>query len=111
IGGRGDNTSAVHFAAATTIIDELLADPDLGVPTIAEAIGVSPRHLSRVFASAGVSVPQYVLARRLERAHATLCFGTDHSIARLAAECGFRSISHFCRAFREHYGVRASEVR
>lgn len=110
LGGPCRDVSAVHFATASTVIHERLADPDLDVSTIATAIGLSPRHLSRVFASAGVSVPQYVLAHRLERAHTVLSGGTDRSIARVAAECGFRSVSHFSRTFREHYGMRASDV-
>ncbi len=111
LGGHHQDARAVHFAAAGTVIDDLLADPGLDVSTIAAAIDLSPRHLSRVFARAGVSVPQYVLTRRLERAHAMLRAGTDRPIAALAAECGFRSSSRFARAFRGRYGVRPSDVR
>ena len=109
----GDQPPAAHRTAAETYIDRHLDDPALTAPRIAAAVGISARHLSRIFAQAGTSVPQYVLRRRLERACARLQSpGTpDLTVAEIARQCGFASAAHFSGAFRSHFGERAVDVR
>jgi AraC-like DNA-binding protein len=106
---------AAYRAAASAFIEEHLTDPGLGADQVAAAIGISERHLSRVFAEDGASVPRYVLSRRLELAQAMLC-RSDHSgrgaasVAEIATRCGFVSTTYFSHVFRKHFGRRAGEV-
>jgi len=118
--GRHAAPALAHRAAARGFIEDHLTDPALGAAWIASAIGISERQLSRVFAADGTSVPRHILIRRLLRAHWMLSVpaggnggaeGGTPSIADMAAMCGFTSAAYFSHAFREHFGLRASDVR
>jgi AraC-like DNA-binding protein len=102
---------AVHLANARAFIEDHLTDPGLNAARVAAGIGISERHLSRAFASAGEGLPRFVLTRRLERAHRLLASGSRTAVAEVAASCGFGSATYFTQAFRAHFGVRPSDVR
>lgn len=121
-GGRDTARATAHRAAARCYIEEHLTDPNLGAEEIAAAIGLSERQLSRVFAADGTSVPQHILSRRLELAHALLAArppeptapgpaGTAETVADIAVRCGFTSATYFSHMFRKRFGFRASELR
>jgi AraC-like DNA-binding protein len=101
----------VHLANARAFIEDHLTDTGLNASRVAGGIGISERHLSRAFAAAGTSLPQFVLARRLERARALLLKCPQVTIAEVGARCGFGSAAYFSKAFRTHFGVRAADVR
>ncbi|MEV7628283.1 helix-turn-helix domain-containing protein [Actinoplanes sp. NPDC089786] len=107
----GHDTASVHVANARTYIELHLSDPGLSAARVATAIGISERHLSRAFGSTGVSVPQFVLARRLDRAHTLLASAPGTPVSQVAARCGFGSAAHFSQTFRARYGRRPSDVR
>lgn len=109
-GGDGDPGLA-HRAAATAFIEEHLADRTLSASAVASAVGISERHLSRVFAAAGTSVPRHVLSRRLHLAYAVLAAGTTDTVADVALRCGFTSAAYFSNTFRARFGTRANELR
>lgn len=110
VSGRPGEVGSAHLAAAKTYVEDHLTDAGLTAARIADGVGLSERHLSRVFAASGTTVPQYVLGRRLARAHAMLSQGGGFSIAEVAAACGFGSAARFSHVFRERYDVRASDV-
>ncbi|GIF17564.1 AraC family transcriptional regulator [Paractinoplanes tereljensis] len=103
--------ATVHLANARAFIEDHLTDPSLSAARVAAGIGISERHLSRAFAAAGSSLPQFVLVRRLERSRARLVAGPRATIAEVAAGCGFGSAAYFSQAFHAHFGVRATDVR
>jgi AraC-like DNA-binding protein len=111
--GRPGEPSVAHRAAARAYIEAHLSDHSLTAARVAAAIGISERHLSRVFAADGTSVPRHVLSRRLQLAYAMLAdpAARRRPVTEIAARCGFISATYFSRAFREHFGLRASEVR
>ena len=115
--GHGADRAVALRAAAYGFIEDHLADPGLGAAQIAAAIGVSERHLSRVLAAGGTTVPRLVRSRRLELAYAMLAGPRPAgprlapSVAEVAARCGFTSAAYFSHAFRERFGLRAGEVR
>jgi AraC-like DNA-binding protein len=113
MGGRERTDRSAYLVAARRYVDSRLSDPSLSATTIAAAVGISTRHLSRTFASAGTTVPQYVLERRLAAARALLQRqdAAAMSIGEVARRCGFTSVSHFSRSFAEQFGQRASDVR
>jgi AraC-like DNA-binding protein len=111
--GRNANRTAALRAAARCFIEDHLTDPGLGAARVAAATGISERHLSRVFAADGTTVPRHVLSRRLQLAYAMLASptGTGRMVAEVAARCGFTSATYFSHAFRARFGLRAGDVR
>lgn len=79
-------------------------DASLTLAGLAEAAGVSPFRLERLFGhDLGVSPGQYVLSRRVDRAAACIIAGAPLCEAALAA--GFCDQSHLSRQFRRRMGV------
>lgn len=110
--GQNEALAAAHRAAAHCYIEEHLTDPALSAPRIAAAAGISERQLSRLFAADGTSVPRHILIRRLQLAYSILAARPGpEPIADVAARCGFTAVTYFSHAFREHFGVRATNVR
>lgn len=98
-----DRTDTGDLAAAHAFIAAHLADQDLSASRIAAAIGYSERHLSRLFARSGQSVPQAVLTARLDAARRMLA--EPISLAEVAARSGFASQAHFSRTYRARFGT------
>lgn len=113
VAGRDADTSLAYRAAARSFIEVHLPDPGLDAARVAAAVGISGRHLSRVFAADGTSVPRHVLSRRLQLAYAMLADPARAGlpVADVAARCGFTSVTYFSHAFRQRFGQRAGEVR
>ncbi|MFE1521567.1 helix-turn-helix domain-containing protein [[Kitasatospora] papulosa] len=108
--GGAPSLSAVHLSVAKTYIEEHLTDTGLSAARVARGVGISERHLSRVFASDDTSVPRHLLHRRLEHAHALLRTGEVATVAEAAARSGFASAAHFSHRFKERYGLRAGDL-
>ena len=113
LGGHDRSSSSAYLTAARRYIDARLSDTSLSAKSIACAVGISPRHLSRTFARVGMTVPQYVLGRRLAAARAILHRpeASSMTIAEVARRCGFTSISHFSKSFAVQFGEHASDFR
>ncbi|MEU3795637.1 AraC family transcriptional regulator [Streptomyces fructofermentans] len=107
---REPSLAGAHLIIAKAYVEEHLADPGLSAARIARGIGISERHLSRVFASGGTSVPRYLMQRRLDRARALLQMGEQTTVAEISARCGFSSAAHFSHRFKQRFDLRASEV-
>jgi AraC-like DNA-binding protein len=101
------------YRKCTAFIDNHLADPDLDPAAIAGAIGISVRHLHRVFSDSGESVCEYLMERRLRRCREDLddIRKSGLSIMEIASRNGFRSQPHFTNAFRERFGLPPGEAR
>jgi AraC-like DNA-binding protein len=112
IGGSRTGASA-NLAAARIFIDHRLGDQNLSAARVAAGIGLSDRQLSRIFAEQGLSVPRYILGRRLALAHGLLrdAAQIDVSISEIARRCGFGSPAHFARGFKDRYGLRPADLR
>ena len=94
-------------------IESLLANPDLSLRRVAEADGVSPRQVQKLFAAAGESFSAYLRLRRLERCRLDLASPrhADDSISTICFRWGFNGSAHFSRAFRNQYGKSPREHR
>lgn len=78
---------------------------------VAEQIGVSPEHLSRLFKSeTGFSFSEYVMKVKIETAAKMLEF-TDLSVSQLASQLAFSSQSHFSLMFKKYMGMTPSMYR
>ncbi len=84
---------------------------DLDLEDLAEACGVSPSHLSRVFHQAtGLTFREYLARLRAERAYDLLLL-RGKSITDIAFEAGFQSLSQFNRTLRKVYGQSPRQIR
>ena len=92
------------------LLDARSAD-GVGVRELADAVGVHPAHLARVFrARHGVSVGEYARRLRVERAAAELA-RTDLPLAVIARRAGFADQSHFTRLFKQRIGATPGRYR
>jgi AraC-like DNA-binding protein len=84
---------------------------DVDNDTLAEAVQMSTRSFTRVFArQTGTSPHRYVMKVRLDHA-AVLLQHSDRSIESIAYECSFNERSYFTRAFAKQWGVPPAAFR
>ncbi len=87
-------------------------DPALSAAQVAETLGISVSHMSRVMSrSLGFGFPELLQKTRLEHACALLVSQPDDSIALLAQQCGFSSASYFTSSFKRKFGMTPSQYR
>lgn len=95
-----------------TIISDHLSNPGLGPEFIADRVGISIRHLNRLFAAEEASIADYIRSERLAAAHRDLsALRQGATIGEVAYRWGFSDLAHFSRVFRQHFGVTPSDVR
>ncbi len=83
----------------------------IGVPDLAERVGLSESYLSTLFKKeTGRSISDYVMDRRVEAACNMLKF-SDYSCADIGAILAFSSQSHFIRAFKARTGLTPRAYR
>jgi AraC family transcriptional regulator, regulatory protein of adaptative response / methylated-DNA-[protein]-cysteine methyltransferase len=81
------------------------------VAALADRLGISARHLARLFdRHVGASPQQLAQTLRLQRAKRLLDTG-DHGMTEVAFRAGFRSLRRFNAAFVELYGRPPSSLR
>ena len=97
---------------AANALDEFAANGDApSVADIAARLGVSDRHLRRIFfAEHGVTPLQYLQTRRLLLAKQLLT-DTRMPVAQIALSSGFRSLRRFNAAFVDGYRMNPTRLR
>ena len=87
-------------------------DEPLSLQELADVAAFSPYHFHRIFK--GVmheTLSSFVWRLRLERAACLLLWQPTTRVTDIALACGFSSHSNFARAFKERFGVSATEFR
>jgi AraC-like DNA-binding protein len=104
---------AARLRAVKHDIIENLARPDLSIDVVATRHHLQARYIQRLFQRDGTTFSQFVLERRLSKAHSLLLVARRHNvnIATVAFACGFNDQSYFNRRFRQHFGLTPSDVR
>ncbi|MDD6023622.1 MAG: AraC family transcriptional regulator [Oscillospiraceae bacterium] len=93
---------------ARACVDENYGDCDLNVNFVAEQLGISASHLTRVFQSCyHIRMLDYIQQVRLRAAKALL--GTDMTIREIAEQTGYGSQINLIRAFKRIEGKTPSE--
>ncbi len=94
-------------------VRERVTDPDLTPRAIAEHNGISLSYLHRIFNEHGTTVSGFMLDQRLNMAYEKLAnpSGPLVTVAEVAYAVGFKSASHFCKAFAGRYNLTPSDVR
>jgi len=88
-------------------IDAHISDPALTAEEIASAIGISVRHLHRVFSVTGSTLGDCIRSRRLEHCRRDLanpCW-QERTITEIAFAWGFNDSAHFSHSFRKQFGI------
>lgn len=86
-------------------------DQPLPCPQIASMVGLSERHLQRLFQQQfGTGMAQIYLMLRMERAHQLVQL-TSLRITEIAVACGFSSLEAFSRTYRKTFSVSPSRDR
>lgn len=97
-------------AAAVHLIDAGELESG-GLPRLAERLGVTDRHLRRVFREElGVTPVAYAQTQRLLMAKRLLA-DTSLPVTRVAMIAGFGSLRRFNSAVRDHYGLTPGDLR
>jgi AraC family transcriptional regulator len=110
LAGRKNGLEERILKAVVEYIEQHL-ESDLGLEELAKLAFTSRFHFCREFKrSTGLSVHQYVIARRIERSR-TLLANTRLSIAEVGFSSGFANQSHFTSAFRRSIGVTPGSFR
>jgi AraC family transcriptional regulator of adaptative response / DNA-3-methyladenine glycosylase II len=107
------DASAVLAQQAARLLDEPEAWGSEGpsVEALAARLGISDRHLRRIFeAQLGVTPLQYLQTRRLLSAKQLLA-DTRLPVTEVALVSGFGSVRRFNAAFTAHYGLSPSALR
>lgn len=94
------------FKRVDLLLDNLFLDPDLSPDRLAEAAGISKRHLHGLFADHGTTFGAQLVERRLQYAADRLAAGNldNAPVGDIAFEAGFSDPSHFARRFRKRFG-------
>lgn len=99
------------LSLAQSVIRDNLGTGKLSPDFLADRLGISRASLYRVFAPHG-GIMRYVQERRLIAVRAALSDPLEtRRLTRIAADLGFNSEAHFSRAFRQRFGVTASDYR
>ena len=103
--------AAATVSRALRLIERGFLDADASVSDLADTLGMTTRHLRRLFRRhAGASPTAVATTRRVQRAKA-LVDGTTMSMSEIAFAAGFASIRRFNAAFRAVYRRSPTAVR
>jgi len=103
--------AAATVSRALRLIERGFLDDGKSVEDLAETLGMTPRHLRRLFEQhAGASPSAVATTRRVQRAK-TLLDETTWPVSAIAFAAGFASIRRFNAAFRAAYRRPPTMVR
>jgi AraC family transcriptional regulator, arabinose operon regulatory protein len=106
----GEPTGPRRFARAAACLDSRFTE-DFSVADLAAMEGYSPNYFAAEFGRCyGVSPLDYLRARRVALAK-ELLRETGHSVACIAALCGYQDPYHFSRVFKRHAQVSPRQYR
>jgi AraC family transcriptional regulator of adaptative response / DNA-3-methyladenine glycosylase II len=106
-----DSTQALGMAAAALIDEAVAAGRALPMATVAARLGVTDRHLRRLFVQTlGVSPKAYLDTRRRLLAKQLLT-DTRLPLAEVAQAAGYTSVRRFHATFLDHYRMNPSALR
>ena len=84
----------------------------IGLSETADALSVSPEHLSRSFKrETGFGFCEYLLLLRLQKAEYMLKNEPGRSVAEVAYACGFNDSNYFSDKFKRTYGIPPSHMK
>jgi len=105
------NKQRVLAETIKEMIEVRYADLNLGLQSIADTLGMTSAHVSRVFRKAeSIAVHDYIREVRLRHA-LRLLENCDNPIADIMERVGYGNVSNFFRHFKQRYGTTPNEYR
>ena len=106
-----DSSRSLADAAARLIEQAVQRGEPARLPALAARLGVTDRHLRRIFVAAQAVPPHaYLNTQRLLLAKQLLT-DTDQPVTQVALASGFASLRRFNAAFAEHYRLNPTQLR
>ncbi|WP_259256966.1 MULTISPECIES: helix-turn-helix domain-containing protein [Bradyrhizobium] len=104
---RISSSKAMAILQIRAAVKAGLADPDLDVQSIADAVGLGVRYANNILASQDTSIGRLILTERLERCRQAFedPVQSRRSVSEVAFGWGFSDLTHFGRCFRKAYGM------
>ena len=102
-----------HRTRIKAFVQEHLRNPDLDVDMVSGRLGLSARHVHRLFQTEPQHLMHWVWGERLRRCYGDLSRESQRhrTVAQIGYTWGFNDSAHFSRSFRQRYGLAPSEVR
>jgi AraC-like DNA-binding protein len=98
------------LAAVFDVVEQRFGEP-ISLRDVADAVGLSPGHLTTVVGRrTGRTVQQWITERRMTEARRLLA-DTDLTVAVVASRVGYRDAGYFIRRFRAAHGSAPQEWR
>jgi AraC-like DNA-binding protein len=108
LGGKSNRGNRILTGAIDYMLEHF-GDASLSNDMLASQSGISEIYFRRLFKEMfGTTPKQYILGLRIKKA-CKLLIGSPQNISEIAEECGFSSVYHFCRSFKENTGLTPSE--
>lgn len=107
------HATSPHDHALLLLRRQISTNPQLPwtIHNMAEQLHISDGHLQLLYKQQfGVSCMDDVIDFRLRKAKDLLAY-TEHSIAEIAEQCGYKNTEHFCRQFRKNAGTTPGRFR
>jgi AraC family transcriptional regulator len=111
---EGSRSRSEYQTRVNRVIDYIQAHraDDLSLEILAQVAAFSPFHFHRVFKGVtGENLKEFVQRVRLEWAASALLARAGADVTEIALDSGFQSASAFARAFKERFGMTATEWR
>ncbi|MFO1321741.1 MAG: helix-turn-helix domain-containing protein [Burkholderiales bacterium] len=102
-----------HRERIEKLVARELHNPALDIPFIARNVGLSTRHVHRLFAQDSAPLMRQVLGQRLDSCYQEIAAAANpaRAIGEIAYSRGFNNQAHFSRAFRKRFGITPSALR
>ena len=92
-------------------VEQGYANRDFSVNTIADAVGLSPAYVGRVFRrSSGITLVEYILKVRIENS-CLLLAQTDMPVSEIVSQVGFGDAPYFYKVFKKVNGCTPAQYR
>lgn len=105
------DTGSDTVERAIAYIQANLSRPDLSVPDVGEAVGLSVQHLLRLFRRRyNMTVVEYINSARIEKAKQLLST-QDMTVAKVVEAVGYSNNVTFSRNFKRYVGMSPSDYR
>ena len=89
------------LSSIISYIDAHISNSNITNNFLAQKMGISEVYLRKLFIShLGITPKQYILDLRIKTAQ-QLLISTSKSITEISEKCGFTSVYHFCRIFKQ----------
>lgn len=103
------NENNTIIGASVAYLEANLSDPLLTNEALAARSNISEVYFRQLFLKQyGITPRQYIINARIAKAKQMLSSG-NKKISAVAEECGFTSVYHFCRCFKERTGMTPTE--